>query len=447
MNLKSFLPFSAAIVATFAAASLSAQTVSDDNEPEARLNIPSAGQTLFGKRSPNMRRATAKVNGEIITGTDVDQRLALILYANGGKLPQEEVGRFRTQILANLIDETLQMQEAQAQEIGVSQGEVDEYFKSVAQQNYKRSPADTDTFLKSFGSSAASVKRQIRGELSWNRLLRRNVEPFINVSAEEVNSIIERINASKGTREFHLGEIYLSATPENERQVLANAERILEQLRQGGSFVAYARQFSEASSAAVGGDLGWLKAEQLPPSLAQAATNMSGGQVVVVPSPGGISILALLDSRAVATADPRDTRLALKQLSISFPEGTTEEAALPRVEAFKNQIAVINGCGAADQVAKQLGAEIVSRDGILLRSLPGPLQEVMLGLQVGQSTPPYGSLKEGVRAFVVCGRDAPQTAGTQSFDAIMDRIERERVNRRAQLYLRDLRRDAIIEYN
>ena len=35
-------------------------------------------------------------------------------------------------------------------------------------------------------------------------------------------------------------------------------------LRQGGSFVAYARQYSQASTAAVGGDLGWVRLEQLP---------------------------------------------------------------------------------------------------------------------------------------------------------------------------------------
>jgi peptidyl-prolyl cis-trans isomerase SurA len=33
---------------------------------------------MLGKDNPNMRRATAIVNGDIITGTDVNQRLALI---------------------------------------------------------------------------------------------------------------------------------------------------------------------------------------------------------------------------------------------------------------------------------------------------------------------------------------------------------------------------------
>ena len=67
-------------------------------------------------------------------------------------------------------------------------------------------------------------------------------------------AIIERINTTKGTTEYRLGEIYLSATPENQEQVFANARKILEQIQQGGSFTAYARQFSEASTAAVGGD-------------------------------------------------------------------------------------------------------------------------------------------------------------------------------------------------
>jgi peptidyl-prolyl cis-trans isomerase SurA len=45
----------------------------------------------------------------------------------------------------------------------------------------------------------------------------------------------------------------------------ANAT-IMDQLRQGGSFVAYARQYSEASTKVVGGDLGW--ALSLPTELA-----------------------------------------------------------------------------------------------------------------------------------------------------------------------------------
>ncbi len=437
----------AAVLATATALTpLVAQTVTDDTAPTARLDI-SDGQQLFGKNDPNLRRATAQVNGEIITGTDIDHRLALIVAANNNKLPDEEIARFRAQILTNLIDETLQIQEAAANEIEVKDEEVNQYFDRVAQQNFNRPAAEVEKYLISIGSSVATLKRQIKGELSWSRLLSRNVRPSANVSDDEVNAIIERIKATKGTTEYRLGEIYLSATPENQAAVAENAKKIMDQLRQGGNFVAYARQFSEASTASVGGDLGWLSLAQLPPSLATAAEGMGPNEVIAVPSPGGVSILLLIDKRQVATSDPRDSVLSLKQVAINFPSGTTEAQVTPMVQKFAEETRKISGCGAADEIARTLGADVVNRDGIKIRDLPAPLQQVMLELQVGQSTPPYGSLQDGVRVFVLCGRDAPQEASSESFDEIMSRLEEERVNKRARIYLRDLRRDAVIEYN
>jgi len=425
---------------------LIAQTVADEAAPEAGLNIPD-GQQLFGKNDPNVRRATARVNGEVITGTDIDHRLALILAANDNKLPDEEVARFRAQIVSNLIDETLYIQEAAANEIEVTDAEINQYFARVAQQNFNRPAAEVEKYLLSINSSVATLKRQIKGELSWSRLLSRNVRPSANVSDDEVNAIIERIKATKGSTEYRLGEIYLSSTPETIGAVTANAKKIMEQLKAGGNFVAYARQFSEASTASVGGDLGWLSLAQLPESLAKSAAEMSSNEVVAVQSPGGISILLLIDKRQVATSDPRDSVLSLKQIALTFPAGTTEVQVTPLVKRFSEETQKVNGCGSADAMATKLGADVVNRDGIKIRDLPAPLQQVMLELQVGQSTPPYGSLQDGVRVFVLCGRDAPQDASTESFEEIMSRLEEERVNKRARIYLRDLRRDAIIDYN
>ena len=446
--MKSFKRLS--VLAVLASASaltpLVAQTVADESAPAAQLDIPD-GQQLFGKNDPNVRRATAQVNGEIITGTDIDHRLALIVAANNNKLPPEELARFRAQILTNLIDETLQIQEAAANEIEVKDEEVNQYFDRVAQQNFGRPAAEVEKYLTSIGSSVATLKRQIKGELSWSRLLSRNVRPSANVSDDEVNAIIERIKATKGTTEYRLGEIYLSATPETMPAVTENVKKIMDQLRQGGNFVAYARQFSEASTASVGGDLGWLSLAQLPQSLANAAATMNSNEIQAVPSPGGISILLLIDKRQVATSDPRDAVLSLKQIAITFPSGTTEAQVAPMVKRFSEETQKINGCGAADEMARQLNADVVNRDGIKVRDLPGPLQQVMTELQVGQSTPPYGSLEDGVRVFVLCGRDAQQEAASESFDEIMSRLEEERVNKRARIYLRDLRRDAVIEYN
>ena len=70
----------------------------------------------------------------------------------------------------------------------------------------------------------------------------------------------------------------------------------------------------------------------------------------------------------------------------------------------------------------------------------------MLKLSVGEATAPIGSVSDGVRILVLCGRDDPQVASGPSRDQIMSQLEEERVNRRAQRYLRDLRRDAVVDY-
>lgn len=423
------------------------QTVADTSLPPTGLDIPDE-LTIFGKNDPNVRRATAIVNGDIITGTDVGQRLALIVAANGGQVSEEEKQRLRLQVLRNLIDETLQIQEAEANEIVIAEEEVDATFRQVAQQNFKQDLDAFDQYLRTQGSSTDTLKRQIKGELAWSRLLRRNIQPFINVGDEEVNAIIERLNASKGTTEFRIGEIYMSATQETAPQVADNMRKILEQIRGGGSFVAYARQFSEASTAATGGDLGWVRPAQLPQSLAEAAEQMQIGQVVgPVEVPGGFSILYLIDSRQVLTADPRNALLSLKQLAISFPEGITEAQATAQAAKFATATQGIKGCGAANEVAARLGASVVDNDQVKLRDLPAALQGAIAQLQIGQASQPFGSVEDGVRVLILCGRDDPQTAAAPSFDAIMSRLENERVNKRAQIYLRDLRRDAIIEYN
>ena len=423
-----------------------AQTVDDDGVGTQQLNLP-RDMTVFGKSDPNVRKATAIVNGRIITGTDVDQRLALIISANGGKVSAEEKDRLRVQVLRNLIDETLQIQEAAANDIKIDRAEIDQSYERVA-ANFRQSPAQFDQYLRAQGSAAASIKRQIEGELAWSRLLRRNIQPFVNVSEDEVKAVVDRMNAAKGSDEYRIGEIYLSATPENQAQIAANAHNIIEQIKQGGSFAAYARQFSEASTAAVGGDLGWVRPGQLPDELAQAAMNMQIGQIGgPIGVPGGMSIIYVMDKRKVLTADPRDALLSLKQLSITFPQGTTKEQANARAAAFAAQTRSIKGCGQANELGGQVGAEVVDNDNVKVRDLPPQLQEILLDLQVGQATPPFGSISDGVRVLVVCGRDEASAAAAPNYEQIMAQMEEERVNKRARIYLRDLRRDAVIDYN
>ena len=394
---------------------------------------------------PSVIKATAIVNGDVITQTDVDQRVALVAIANGGRVPEGELDSLRQQVLRNLIDETLQIQAAKAEKIEWKKADIDRTVERVA-GNVKQSPDQLASFLESNNSSIRSLRRQIEGEIAWQRLQRAKIESGVSVGEDEVKAVLGKLNASKGTEEYHVGEIFLSATPDTASQINANAAKILEQLKNGASFAGYARQYSEASTAAVGGDLGWVRPEQLPTPLAAAVRAMAPGTISnPIAVPGGVSILSVSDTRKILTRDPRDATLGLKQVSITFPKGTSREAAEPVVARFAEAARSIGGCGGAEKLAAEFHGEVVQQDGVKMRDLPLALQQLMLPMQVGQATQPFGTLEEGVRTLVICGRDEVDPTAP-SYDEVYSQLNEERVNSRARRYLRDLRRDAVIEF-
>ena len=439
--------FRAASLATIVAVGLAAGAAVAQDQPidsTRSLNLPS-NPTIFGSAMPAVVKATAIVNGEVITATDVDQRLALLAIANGGQIPADQVDRLRQQVLRNLIDETLQIQAAKANKIEITSADIERTLTRVA-ANVKQTPEQMADYLKANGSSVRSIRRQIEGETAWRRLQSAKIESGVNVAEDEVKAVIKRMEDAKGTDEYRVGEIFLASTPATQEQVMANANQILNQLRSGGSFAGYARQFSEASTQAVGGDLGWVRPEQLPEPIAAALRQMQPGMVSPpIPVPGGVSIVAVQDARKILAPDPRNAELTLKQVSIAFPAGTGRAQAEPVVARFAEAARNVGGCGGADKLAADFKAEVVESDGVKMRDLPPALQQMMAAMQVGQATQPFGNLDEGVRVLVLCGRDEPD-ASMPTYDQVLAQMNEERVNLRARRYLRDLRRDAVIDF-
>lgn len=424
-----------------------AQTVPDQAVPDTGLNIPTNLQ-IFGKRDPNIRKATAIVNEEVITGTDVDQRVALVIASNGGaKLSPDEMDGLRLRVLGSLVDETLQIQEAKAHDIKVTSDEIDQSLTRIA-RNLKKSVPELRAYLRNIGSSERSLRRQIQAELAWNRYLRRRVEPFVNVGDEEVKAILQRLEDAKGAVEYHVKEIYLAATPERAQQVFAEARALTQEIQEGKiRFEEAAMQRSDATTKVVGGDLSWVRANQLPDSLAQAAASMNVSQMAgPIEVPGGFSILYLVDKRQVLTTDARDAVLSLRQVSLAFKPGMSQADISAKVVEFSKTMSNVHGCGDVAKAADSLGAELVDNDAVHVRDLPPALQDMMSKLQVGEASPAFGSPTEGVRSLVLCGRDIPQEAQVPGMEQLRNQMEQQAVNLRAEHKLRDLRRDAVIEY-
>ncbi len=106
----------------------------------------------------------------------------------------------------------------------------------------------------------------------------------------------------------------------------------------------------------------------------------------------------------------------------------------------------MGGCGGAEEAAAPIGAEVVTNDQVKVRELPPALQQTLLGLGLGQATPAFGSSDDRVSVLVLCGRDDPDPVSDVSFEQVYNQIAENRVNLRARRFLRDLRRDAVVDY-
>jgi peptidyl-prolyl cis-trans isomerase SurA len=161
---------------------------------------------------------------------------------------------------------------------------------------------------------------------------------------------------------------------------------------------------------------------------------------------GGYSIIYVIDKRQVLTADARDSILSLKQVSITFPKGTAEKDAAAKAAEFAKVVKAIHGCGQVDAAAadrRQRRCQRPDPRARPSRRAAGYRAEACRR----RSDAPFGSIEDGVRVLMLCGRDDPKVENGPSFEQLQSQIEDDRVNKRAQTYLRDLRRDAVIEYN
>jgi peptidyl-prolyl cis-trans isomerase SurA len=400
--------------------------------------------TVTGNNDPRLRKAAAMVNGVVVTDLDVDQRLALVSTASGTQIPREELARLRAQILRNLIDEKLQLGEAKEHDVDVDENQVMDAYKRVS-ANFKKTPEDFDMFLKNAGTSQQSLLDQIRAEFAWSKLLRRRVEPFINVGDDEVNGVLKRMEASKGQDEYRLGEIFLPATAETETEVMEQANNIASQVRAGASFVAYARQYSQSATAALGGDRGWVQASQLNPALRDAVSAANAGTLVgPIKASGGIFLMVMAEKRKMLSADPLEATITVKQIAVPLPKDKPRAEQEKIVQALAAKSKAMTGCGRAADLAASLGGKASDMPPTKIRAMPAGLHQVLANLQIGQSTPPFGT-QDDARVFMLCGRDEAQE-NVPSFDEVYAQINEERVSMMARRYMRDLRRDAIVDY-
>ena len=207
-----------------------------------------------------------------------------------------------------------------------------------------------------------------------------------------------------------------------------------------------AQQFSQSTTSAVGGDLGWLIKSQLSPEMTTALATMEPGQISApIETEDGFYIFQLAGKRQILTANEIDTRVDLQHMFFEIsPQAQSDEVTALEISVTA-AVSKIENCENLDEQGKRLSAKETGKLGNLAVSdLPLELHKPILDLEVGQASRPIKEAN-GYRVFIMCGKQDP-VIRAPDYDSVQGNLSDQRVGLIARRHLRDLRRDAIIDY-
>lgn len=390
-------------------------------------------------------RIVAVVNDEMISGYDLDQRLRLL---TGGNLPttQDQRNRLTAQVLRSMVDERLQLQEAKRLNIRVEQKEIDDALARIEKQN-NVPPGQLAERLRSEGMSIESLETQVQAALAWAKVVRRRGGRFATVNDDEIDETMATIKENSNKPSNLVSQIFLAVdSPQDEAQVLNNANRLLEELRVGAGFGRLAQQFSQDASAREGGDMGWLQVGQLPQEVEAVLAQMPVGAVSKpIRSAEGYHIVAVRDRRApVGAGSENDVQVSLHQLIVPVPANARPEHVAGQRELAQTISETVNGCADLDKAAKELGSSASGDVGMMrVGEMAAELRKVVLGLKPGQASAPLPT-EGGLQILMVCQRTDPPS-NLPSRQEVQRMLAEQKLELQARRFLRDLRQTAFVD--
>jgi len=392
-------------------------------------------------------RIAAVVNDEVISVADVMSRLRMVMLSSNLTDSPETRQRIGAQVLRTIVDEKLQTQEAKRQNITATDEEINKALAQIEKQNNMQA-GQLDQVLKSHGIERSALVDQLTASIVWQKLVRRLVSQTNVVSDEEIDYALKRAKDTANEPQSRVAEIFLAVdNPQQEDEMRRLAERLTEQMKQGARFSAVAQQFSQSATAAVGGDIGWVRADQLSPELSKAVAQMRPGELSPpIRAAAGYYLLLVLDRRSGRSAGPEDSLVHLVQIVFPLPAQATEPMRRAAIAEAQNAKTTAKNCEDLLKIGKEKGSAQLSSEGRLRVDQVTPaMRTIVLGLEVGQTSPPIVQ-KNGVGVIMMCEKAAPSSAPTvPTRDEMGETLMRQRLETLARRYMRDLRRTAFVD--
>jgi peptidyl-prolyl cis-trans isomerase SurA len=255
------------------------------------------GFTLSAQKGEILEQILVKVNGDIITKTELEQRQIAALRqrdpnfrpASDAEL-QKALVEVTPDVIVNAIDEMLLVQ--RGRELGYTL--TNERFRTIVENIRKENKIDTDeqfeAALKQEGITLEDLRRQIERQMLVSQVQQVEVAGKIAVSEEEIKKYYEEHRDSFTTQpQITLREILVAVNATDkgvnvaeDDAAKAKAEEIRKRVEAGEPFAQLASDVSDSGSKANGGLIGPIARTDLSPELQKQIDPLKVGQVTGV---------------------------------------------------------------------------------------------------------------------------------------------------------------------
>lgn len=395
-------------------------------------------------RGQEVQRIAAVVNDEVITLYDLTQRMQMVIATSNLENTPEVRRRLIPQVLRGLVDERLQMQEAARLNVELTADEMEQWITLIERRN-DIPEGGFDAYLAARRVSKNTVLNQIRAELKWGKVIRRQARGD-EVSDDEIDEVLARLKAAQGQPEYLISEIFLAVDGRDREEEVGDVARgLVAEIRRGADFAGLARQFSQRATAFEGGTVGWVLGEQLTAEVLTVVEKMEPGEVSdPVRTLGGFRIILLRDHRTVLAPDPDETTVALKQIVLPLPSDAGEADVAAQRERAEDLRSLVPDCDAMTRAASEFEPETSGDLGqVRLNDLPPALRETVRTLAIGVVSAPVRT-DAGFHLLMVCERTTPPSTLPDREEVRMN-LRNQRLELLARRYLRDLRRAAFVD--
>ncbi len=409
-----------------------------------------AQTTVPGATAPQSASIAAVVNGQVITSQDVYAKARLLAISTGMIPTPDVISRLSPQVTKQLIDEALQQQEIAKRNVIVTDDDVAGAIGHIEQGN-NMPVGGLRQRLEAEGVPFGTLLAQIRTQLGWQQVLHQVLGPGLQPMPGDMNAEKTALKAALGSTQYHLAEIFIPVSdPDDDATARNFAATVIAQLRAGAPFPVIAAQFSQDQTALSGGDLGYVKLNQLDDQVAATVTEMPVGAISnPIRVPGGYQIVQLQDKHEVG--NQMQTVLNIRQAYAPYPSPITNGQVGPAQAAVINQLIAkakqVHSCDDMTALNATFGNAHPADPGPvnLATVTPAAFQTLLGSLAPGQVSQPLVT-REGASVVMVCSRQQ-QAEALPSDDDIANIIVERRVEMESQQLLDDLRHRSIVTQN